>query len=138
MKKIMQAVNSTAAAVKEATATKEVKAPEVKVEEVKAVEVKAEVKEEVKVENKVPKANVAIIVAKLPDTVTPKQLDALFGLGDGGKTIRRHLRKQFTSKANHEHKADWQWAKNDPVLMEVVAYFAERYTVKEDKKAEAK
>jgi hypothetical protein len=83
-------------------------------------------------------AKVKIIIAKLPDTVTPKVLSELFQLNDSGKTVRRHLRKSFGD--NHDAQADWKWDKNDPVLKSIVTYFAERYNpvVKEEKKVEAK
>lgn len=85
------------------------------------------------------KIDIAPIMKKLPEAVTPKNLDELFGLGDGGKTVRRHLRSKFTDKSKHEAKADWSWTKKDPILTEIVTYFAERYQVPEPKpQADAK
>lgn len=75
---------------------------------------------------KAPAIQVDMIVAKLPDVVKPKDLCALFGYDDGGKTIRRTLRSKFATASGHEHKADWQWKKTDKVLTEIVAYFASR------------
>jgi len=124
MKEIMKA-----SVVKEATTGK---VTDTKAKDTKAKDTKAK-------EAKTPKANIAVIITKLPDKVTPKMIDELFGLNDGGKTVRRHLRKHFADKSKHEHKADWQWAKTDPVLAEVIEYFAERYAVvKTEKRAEAK
>jgi predicted transcriptional regulator len=77
------------------------------------------------------------VMKRLPqDKVTPKHIDEAFGFNDGGKTIRRHLRKHFGD--NHEHKADWNWAKNDPVLAKIVTYFAERYEPAQEKKEDKK
>jgi hypothetical protein len=120
MKEIMKAINE---ATKEVAATKEQA-------NTKAVK-KTDKKPETKKASKISETDVKVMINKLPDTVTPKQLCELFKFDDGGKTIRRHLRKQFAEKSGHEHKADWKWAKNDPVLKEIVTYFAERYDVQE-------
>lgn len=90
--------------------------------EVEVTEVKTEDKPQ---ESKI---NVAAIVATLPDVVTPKHLDTLFNLNDGGKTVRRHLRKKYAEATGHEHKAAWSWKRDDKVLAEIVGYFAARYT----------
>ena len=73
-----------------------------------------------------PKVNIAEIIAKLPDNFTPATLDKLFQLDDGGKTIRRHLRKHFTESYAHEHKANWTF--NKAQADEIIAYFANLYT----------
>ena len=59
--------------------------------------------------------------------ITPATLDKLFNLNDGGKTIRRHLRKRYAD--NHEHKQSWSWAINDPALNDILQYFAQRYAI---------
>lgn len=69
--------------------------------------------------------NMRAILAQLPDKVTPKDLDTTFGLYDGGKTVRRHLRKYFAT--NHDAKTTWEWTKNDPVLFEILTHFGSRY-----------
>lgn len=59
--------------------------------------------------------------------ITPATLDKLFNLNDGGKTIRRHLRKRYAD--NHEYKQSWSWAINDPALNDILQYFAQRYAI---------
>jgi hypothetical protein len=110
-----------------------IKAEEVKIEEVKIEEVTAD-KIPLKAD-KVKADKLQLLIKKLPDSVTPKNLDELFQFNDGGKTVRRHLRKKFSD--NHEHKADWKWSRTDKVLAEIVKYFADRYEIP-TKKAEAK
>ena len=83
---------------------------------------KAEVKE-VKTE-KAKKVNIEPIVAKLPETFTPALLDKLFNLNDGGKTVRRHLRKNFAEPLKHEHKDKWTFSKTQT---DILQYFADRY-----------
>lgn len=89
---------------------KAAKAPEAKKPEVKAPEVK--------------KADISILLTKLPDTFTPALLDKLFNLNDGGKTVRRHLRKNFAEPMAHEHKEKWTFTK---AQTDVLQYFADRY-----------
>ena len=103
------------------------KAPEAKKPEVKKPEVKAEVKAEVKkpeVKAEVKKADISILLTKIPDTFTPALLDKLFNLNDGGKTVRRHLRKNFAEPVGHEHKEKWTFSKSQT---DVLQYFADRY-----------
>ena len=90
---------------------KAAKAPEVK----KATEVKAP---------EVKKADISILLTKIPDTFTPALLDKLFNLNDGGKTVRRHLRKNFAEPVGHEHKEKWTFTK---AQTDVLQYFADRY-----------
>ena len=75
--------------------------------------------------------DIAPLMAKLPTegNITPATLDKLFQLNDGGKTIRRGLRKHFAATMGHEHKATWVWATNDPILAEIIQYFGQRYAV---------
>lgn len=89
---------------------KVVKTPEDKKPEVKAPEVK--------------KADISILLTKIPDTFTPALLDKLFNLNDGGKTVRRHLRKNFAEPVGHEHKEKWTFTKTQT---DVLQYFADRY-----------
>ena len=93
-----------------------------------------EVKE---VKEAAPKAKVDIkpILTALPATVTPKDLDIMFGLNDGGKTVRRHLRKHFAN--GHDAKTTWGWVKDDQTLALIITHFAERYTAVEVKVAKA-
>ena len=69
--------------------------------------------------------NVDEFLGKLPNaTVTTKDLCALFGYNDGGKTMRRTLRAKFATPSSHTHKADWTWTKTDKVLAEIITHFA--------------
>lgn len=96
-------------------AAPEVKVPEVKKPETpKAPEVKAEAK----------KTDISILLTKIPDTFTPALLDKLFNLNDGGKTVRRHLRKNFAEPVGHAHKEKWTFSKSQT---DVLQYFADRY-----------
>lgn len=69
------------------------------------------------------------IIASLPTDkpVTPATLDKLFQLNDGGKTVRRHLRKHYAEPVGHQAKSNWAWNLNDPILNEIIQYFAQRY-----------
>ena len=87
---------------------KAAKAPEAKKPEVKEVK----------------KVSIDPIVAKLPETFTPALLDKLFNLNDGGKTVRRHLRKNFAEPLEHAHKDKWTFSKTQT---DVLQYFADRY-----------
>lgn len=89
-----------------------------------------EVKEEVPVINepKQPekKVDISSIIAVIPDTFTPATLDKLFLFNDGGKTVRRHLRKYFAAAMGHEHKSNWSF--NKTANADVIEYFAAKYT----------
>lgn len=76
-----------------------------------------------------PVINIDSIKKQLPTDkpITPATLDKLFNLNDGGKTIRRHLRKHYSEQSSHEHKSNWAWNLNDPVLNEILTYFSQRY-----------
>lgn len=93
-------------------AATEVKAPEVKAPETKVIDITP-------------------ILTSLPTDkpVTPATLDKLFNLNDGGKTIRRHLRKRFAETMGHEYKSNWSWGINDPILNDIIQYFASKYQV---------
>lgn len=71
-------------------------------------------------------ATVATLI-NLTEKWTPATLDKLFALNDGGKTVRRHLRKKFADASSHVYKESWTWAKSDKVLTSIVMYFADRY-----------
>lgn len=123
MKKIAEMVNNAVAEAQAAQA--ETSATKTPVKETpKSQEKKDDKAQKAKVNVE---ANVMLIMSNLPNEVTPKHIDEAFKFNDGGKTVRRHLRKKFGD--NHEHKADWKWAKNDPVLKVILAYFAERYEI---------
>lgn len=70
------------------------------------------------------------LMAKLPDSVTTKNLVELFHLdsNEGGKYIRRHIRKKFIvggiRKATEASSASYAWKRSDPQLVEIVTYFA--------------
>ena len=97
--------------IKKAAKATEVKKPEVK----KAIEVKAP---------EVKKADISILLTKIPETFTPALLDKLFNLNDGGKTVRRHLRKNFAEALEHVHKDKWGFTKAN---VDILQYFADRY-----------
>ena len=91
-----------------------------------------EVKEEVPVVNEPAqpatteaKVDISTIIAAIPDTFTPATLDKLFLFNDGGKTVRRHLRKHFATEMKHEHKSSWSFNKTTHV--NVIEYFAAKY-----------
>lgn len=68
-----------------------------------------------------------ILISVLPAVVTPKTLCTLFNFDDGGKTIRRHLRKHFAELSGHEHKDNWVWKREDKVLRTILAHFQAKY-----------
>ena len=72
----------------------------------------------------VKKVDIQPILKAIPDTFTPALLDKLFNLNDGGKTVRRHLRKHFAEAMKHEHKGKWEFTKDD---VNILQYFADRY-----------
>lgn len=57
------------------------------------------------------------------DKLTPKQLDEIFHLTDGGRTCRRYLRKYFADK--HIKKEGWNLDKKESI--EVIAFFTTRF-----------
>lgn len=71
------------------------------------------------------KVDISTIIEVIPDTFTPATLDKLFLFNDGGKTVRRHLRKYFTTIMGHEHKANWSF--NKTTNADVIEYFASKY-----------
>ena len=85
----------------------------------KATEVK-----EVKEVKEAKKVDIQPILKVIPDTFTPALLDKLFNLNDGGKTVRRHLRKHFAEAMGHEHKDKWGFTKAN---VDIIQYFADRY-----------
>ena len=96
--------------IKKAAKAPEAKKPEAKKPEVKVPEVK--------------KVDISILLTKIPDTFTPALLDKLFNLNDGGKTVRRHLRKNFAEALEHAHKDKWGFTKAN---VDILQYFADRY-----------
>lgn len=71
------------------------------------------------------KADIKPLLDAMPEAFTPALLDKLFNLNDGGKTVRRHLRKHFTEPVKHEHKEKWSFTTAD--AHEILQYFADRY-----------
>jgi len=72
-------------------------------------------------------ARINILISVLPAVVTPKTLCILFNFDNGGKTIRRHLRKHFAEPSGHEHKDNWVWEKEDKLLRKILAHFQAKY-----------
>lgn len=64
--------------------------------------------------------------------IQTKHLTRLFGFNDGGKYLRRHLRKHF--HANHEHSDVWVWRPNDVQLIQIVEYFVDDVRIFDDTK----
>ena len=88
---------------------------------------KLEVKNDVKNDGKMATND---IIKKLPQIVSPSILSRYYGMNDGGKLIRRHLRKNFAVENAHEFNNKWTWindGKNDK-LNNVINYLNERYT----------
>lgn len=83
-----------------------------------------EVKTEAKKATEAKKVDISILLTKVPDTFTPALLDKLFNLNDGGKTVRRHLRKNFAEALEHGHKDKWTFSKSQTNILQ---YFADRY-----------
>lgn len=75
------------------------------------------------------------IIAKLPSIVTPSILSKYYGMNDGGKLLRRHLRKNFTVENSHEYNNKWEWINNgeNDKLNNVINYCNERYVFAEIK-----
>lgn len=71
------------------------------------------------------KVDISTIIEVIPDTFTPATLDKLFKFNDGGKTVRRHLRKYFATAMGHEHKTTWSF--NKTTNADVIEYFAAKY-----------
>ena len=71
------------------------------------------------------KYDLPAIIAALPDPITPAILDKGFGLNDGGKTVRRHLRNHFADKMAHNKKDKWEFDKSTST--DIIEYFASRY-----------
>lgn len=63
------------------------------------------------------------------DIITPKDLDTFFKFDDGGKTVRRHLRKHFAAELEHVFKSKWAFPKSNPVTTKMVGYFKSKYSV---------
>jgi hypothetical protein len=76
------------------------------------------------------KYDLPTILAALPDPITPAILDKAFGLNDGGKTVRRHLRNHFAEKMAHNKKDKWAFDKADST--DIIEYFASRYAFHAD------
>jgi hypothetical protein len=74
--------------------------------------------------------NVSKIIDALPSIVRPHHLMMAYGMVDGGKTIRRHLRAKYAETCKHGHGDVWQWQKNDAVLREIVEYLDGKFGTK--------
>ena len=73
------------------------------------------------------KADITAILTQIPETFTPAYLDKAFGLNDGGKTVRRHLRKYFAEEMEHNMKDKWTFSNAQTAIIQ---HFADRYTFK--------
>ena len=89
--------------------------------------VKAKATKEPKEPKAVVKADITVILTQIPETFTPAYLDKAFGLNDGGKTVRRHLRKYFAEEMEHNMKDKWTFSNTQTAIIQ---HFADRYTFK--------
>ena len=71
--------------------------------------------------------DIATIIARMPDTFTPTTIDKCFKIYDGGKTVRRHLRKTFATEMAHEHRDNWKFDKTTDTGKKIIEFFATRY-----------
>lgn len=69
----------------------------------------------------------ATLTQTLPEIVTVKDIIGLFANKFDGKFIRRHIRNKFIiggiRKLSEDNSSKYQWAKNDPQLIQLVTYF---------------
>ena len=72
----------------------------------------------------------ADILKALPENITPSILAKHYKHNDGGKIIRRHLRKHFATKNDHKHNDKWVWANDikNKKLVEVIEYCQTKFT----------
>jgi len=63
---------------------------------------------------------------RMIDAVT---IAKIFGMNDGGKLLRRHLRAKFAVDAKHEFNQKWIWMTDDAVMKSVVTYFYDRMMI---------
>jgi len=92
-----------------------------------------------KADKKVAEAKPIIIATNIDDlmkaitpeaVMTPKHFDLYFKINDGGKTVRRHLRKHFGLELAHEFNNKWMFEKAQPTTAKIVSYFAGLYATK--------
>lgn len=69
----------------------------------------------------------ASIIKALPEIVTPSVLAKHYMMNDGGKLIRRHLRKYFAE--NHVYNEKWSWLHADTNLPKVIEYLEPKYAI---------
>ena len=69
------------------------------------------------------------LIAKLNHLplIQTKHLTQLFGFNDGGKYLRRHLRKHFVD--SHLWGDSWVWKSTDKQLIEIIEYFTDNVGV---------
>lgn len=76
------------------------------------------------------------IIARFPNTFTPNTIDKCFKIYDGGKTVRRHLRKTFAADMGHEYRATWTFDKTTEMGRKVIEFFATKYGATFDAKCQ--
>ena len=78
--------------------------------------------------------NATNLIAKMKHLplIQTKHLVQLMGFNDGGKFIRRHLRKSFVD--SHLWGDSWVWKTTDKQLFEIVEYFIEMGVYNETKR----
>lgn len=71
------------------------------------------------------KLTTAAIIKTLPATVTPSILAKHYKMNDGGKLIRRHLRKHFAE--NHVKNDKWSWTHDAKQLPGIINHLQKLY-----------
>ena len=71
------------------------------------------------------KLTTAAIIKLLPEIITPSVLSKHFAINDGGKLIRRHLRKHFA--ANHVKNDKWTWGHDAKQLPGIINHLTKLY-----------
>jgi hypothetical protein len=78
------------------------------------------------------------VIASKFDAITPHQIGDIFNVGNDGKLIRRHLRKNFAQPMGHEHNTNWAFktasknGKMPETTVDVLKYFYGMYAVNMD------
>ena len=76
-------------------------------------------------DNKQNSITIEQIIELFPQQFTPSQMDKIFKIYDGGKTIRRLLRKHFANECNHNFNDKWTF--NKSIHQNIIEFFANKY-----------
>lgn len=61
--------------------------------------------------------------------VTPNVISQIYGIDDGGKLLRRHLRANFAQPTNHQHGANWTFKTDDVTLKSIIEYAHTKWAI---------